>query len=296
MVAKNIYSVGNLLLLMVALHIIALFAAIPSHSSIRGIMISGLYFFGIYAMRNARKSITKWTIHIYSLFAFSFLLLQAPLTLQALLTLDFSDAMNKPELLVYSFKNLSIFDYDANYIGLIIVILAVVARSSFLYWTLSILTGARTVIASALLFTFFNRFVDLNRLSVWLALLILTTLFYTMFNFEEDWRSLYLKQLTVLSLVDNLNNGNIQALFFGDGIESAADQSFVTGHTLLGTVNKNGIFYVLFSLINLRILLLLNRVRTSGPVFIVYFSSILSLTAIYFVLPLIFSVGYSEDD
>ena len=267
--------------------------AVFSHSSVSGIFLSGFYFLMMYMLAPLRNLFAKWTVYIYGTLVFLFLGIQAPLTLATLLSLSPSDVLNNPDLLVYSFKQLSIMGYDSNYIGLICVVFSFGPYIK-IFLPLSLLTGARAVIASALLYSGMHKYLRPNNLWVWTFLLALSTLIYSNFNFEEDSRSLYLKQLTVISLVNTVSEGNCGVLFFGDGQESAEDHSTVTGHTMLGTINKNGLFYVLFSLICLRVLLHVNYRATAGPVFVVYLSSVVSMTAIYFVLPLIFAIALRD--
>jgi len=289
------WPLGNILLLLVFIHAAAGILAALSHSSVTGILLSGFYFLMMYMSAPLRNLFSKWTVFIYGTFVFLFLGIQAPLTLAALLSLSPSDVLNNFDLFVYSFKQLSIMGYDSNYIGLICVVLSF-TRHIKIFLPLSLLTGARAVIASALLYVVMQKYLRPNNLWVWAFLLALSTLFYTGFNFEEDSRSFYLKQLTVISLVNTVSEGNYGALWFGDGQESAEDHSTVTGHTMLGTINKNGLFYVLFSLICLRVLLRVNYRATAGPVFVVYLSSVLSMTAIYFVLPLIFAIALRDHE
>lgn len=292
---KNRYHVGTILLIILSLHVSALIGTMLSNASIKGLLISFGYFLILYLLRRMRTSLAKWTIYSYIFFVSVFLIVQAPLTVQALMSLDVSVIMSNPEVLVYAFKQLSVFGYDSNYVGLITIILASAKNSAF-YWILSFCTGARAAIVSALMFIITNKLINPNQLKVWLTLLIVVLIIYITVDFNEYSRSLYLKQLTVLSLYDNIRLGNYDVFFFGDGIESAADHSTVSGHTLFGTINKNGIFYVLFSLFILRVMLKLGNSQTSGPIFIVYCTSLISMTTIYFVLPLIFAIGLLEHD
>lgn len=289
------WPLGNILLLLVLIHMVAGILALSSHSSVNGIFLSGFYFLMMYVFAPLRNLFAKWTVYSYGTLVLLFLGIQAPLTLAALLSLSPSDVLNNPELLVYSFKQLSIMGYDSNYIGLICVVFSF-GRYIKIFLPLSLLTGARGVIATALLYVGVRKYLRPNNLWVWAFLLVLSTFLYTNFNYEEDSRSLYLKQLTVISLVNTVSEGNYEVLLFGDGQESAEDHSTVTGHTMLGTINKNGLFYVLFSLICLRVLLRVNYRATAGPVFVVYLSSVLSMTAIYFVLPLIFAIALRDHE
>jgi len=292
---RSKWPLGNFLLLLVLIHVVAAILAIFSNSSVNGILLSGFYFPMMYSCAPLRNLFAKWTVYIYGTLTLLFLGIQAPLTLNALLSLSPLDLLNHPELLVYSFKQLSIMGYDSNYIGLICVVFSF-SRYKSIFLPLSLLTGARAVIASALLYVGIRKYLRPNKLWVWVFLLVLSTYLYTGFNYENDSRSLYLKQLTVISLVNNVSEGNYKVLLFGDGQESVEDHSTVSGHTMLGTINKSGLFYVLFSLICLRVLLRVNYRATAGPVFVVYLSSVLSMTAIYFILPLIFAIAHRDHE
>ena len=186
------WPLGNILLLLVLIHVVAVSLAAVAHSSVTGIFLSGFYFLMMYVFAAFRNLFAKWTVYIYVTLLFLFLGIQAPLTLTALLSLSTSAVLTDPELFVYSFKQLSIMGYDSNYIGLICLVLSF-GRYTKIFLPLSLLTGARAVIASALLYVAMRKYLRPNNLWVWAFLLALSTFLYTAFDFEEDSRSLYLK-------------------------------------------------------------------------------------------------------
>ena len=199
------------------------------------------------------------------------------------------------ERYIYAFKNTPVLGYGANYIALIFVIFSFVRYKTFNLLIVFIL-GARAVVVSYIVHYVLNKKLRLNHIYLWSFFFLFIMFMYVSFD-HSGIRAFALRATPVETFLSYLTGDCFSCILVGDAIESAADHSTVTGHTLYGNIAKTGVFSPLLSLLTYR--LIVNRGRLSqavdGGIFIVYFAALISMSALNFVMPLIFSI-YIRDN
>ena len=273
-----------MLFLLLILNCIAGFAP---HASVKGALIALIFY--IIINTNSRYSISfcKLSVFLYSFLSLAFIFYSLPTSLSVLRAVGLSAAISNWELVIYSFKQLTFAGYDANYFGLIIVVLSMY-YAKILLFLLSFLTGSRTPIISAIVAYIGSKIVNLK--SIWVYLLFFIFIFSIYISFDYTFfKSAAMKQETVLNLIENFKSGNLSIILFGNGINFAPGLN-TTGHTLYGVAAKNGIPYALLSF------LIVFKLRTkfsnkiNNIIFMIYLCSLISLTAFNFIFPLVYAL------
>lgn len=258
------------------------------NTSFKGATLSLIVFLLCNISSRTRLLFYNLIVIVYALFAIWFTLISLPPAINTLSILGLSNVIQNWELLIYSFKQKSILGYDANYIGLIFIIFAVYYSRPILFLT-AFLTGSRTPIGSYIVTKLLVRIFYVRSLIFYTSFFFIILLIYTNVNFDF-FISARMKQETVINFLNNIESGNIKLILFGNGIDFAPGLN-TTGHTLYGVAAKNGILYALFSLLILLKLRSNGNSKVNQMVFIVYLSSLISLTAFNFVFPLIYALS-----
>ena len=203
------------------------------------------------------------------------------------------------ENLFYAFKKISFFGYDANYIGTLLVIFAI-NKPKKIYLILLLFTGNRASIIAFLI----TKIIALSKIKIYKYVLsyflifgILLTLVGLFHNGDLAalssllGNSIAYKIQTNYNLVEVISNGDLNTLFFGNGISDLALEKLSRGHTLAGVIVKNGLFYIIFSLLIFYFSLDLSEDKGKQIFFAVFIIAIFSTTSFNFVSPLVYSLS-----
>ena len=257
------------------------------NASAKGALIAFIFYIIINSYQRYSISFCKLSIFMYGFLSLSFILYSLPTSLAVLKSVGFSGAISNWELVIYSFKQVTFAGYDANYMGLIIVVLSMYYAKPLLF-ALSFLTGSRTPIVSAVIAYIGSKIVNLKTNWVYLFFFILVFFIYISFDYTF-FRSAAMKQETVLNLIANVKSGDLNIILFGNGIDFAPGLN-TTGHTLYGVAAKNGISYALFSLLIVLRLRTKFSNRINNIIFMIFLCSLISLTAFNFIFPLVYAL------
>mgnify|MGYP003974550211 CR=1 FL=1 len=284
----------------ILLHILFFVPIFLSNAPFRGFVVNLTFFILLFFAYKIKiiSHFVRLVIASFYLFALCLFLLQ--IYNSSGLVLDGFDngifwIFENHERYIYAFKNTNFLGYGANYIALIFVIFSFV-RYKTVNLIIVFILGARAVIVAYIVYYVLNKKVRLNHIYLWSGFFLFIMFMYVSIDYSGI-RALELRAHTVETLLSYLTGDCYSCILVGDGIESAADHSSVTGHTLYGNIAKTGVFPMLLSLLTYRLIVSRGRLSQAvdGGIFIVYFAALISMSALNFVMPLIFSI-YIRDN
>lgn len=274
-----------------------------------GFLIVLVFFTGISLLnKSPSRKFSLLIIKAYNYPAYLFLILSSIIALPIITQLVLGGNLN-PENYLYAFKQISTFSIDINYVSLVFL-LSFLFKPSYSGFALILLCASRASIVVSL-FLYCAKFVFPRILKTRTLIIIFISLLVFSFvgiqSFIDNFafsnsslnqglnqdlisqRSFVYKLLTYQSFAQSLSSENLGVILFGNGSTFDSSTLTITGHTLFGVIAKNGLLYIICSVIVLYLACdmcsLDSKILFIGVVLV----SLVSMTAFFFVTPLCYS-------